>query len=492
VAEGQTGRKGGGGFYRFGASTGTRVPEVIDLTSGQYRPARRPQIEAAAAGEAHGLRALVQWPDRHGRFAWRVLARTLTYAAALVPEVTENPAAIDEAMKLGYNWTRGPFEMIDDLGVDWFRARLDAEGLPVPGFLQAARGRPLYRANHSHLQYLNGEGRYREMTHAPGVIRLNEVTRTTQPLIRNDAASLWDIGKGVACLEFHTKANALQPESMALLHQAVERAERDFAALVIHSDAPHFSVGVNLGFVAAAARDRDWRGLEKMLLDFQTTCQALRAAPVPVVGAPSGMALGGGFEILLHCDAVQAHANTTLGLVETLVGLIPSGGGCKEMLHRWRDGQEEMSGLCAAQSVFRVIATGRMASSPEQARPLRFLLGRDRATMNRDRLLAGARDRALELAAGYTPRRPPRFQALGRDGLEALLDQLKQKGTPHDHVVGARLARVLSGGDRSVGEPLSEDDILALEREAFLHLAGTPATLARIEHMLEHRRPLAN
>jgi len=204
------------------------------------------------------------------------------------------------------------------------------------------------------------------------------------------------------------------------------------------------------------------------------------------------MALGGGFEILLHCDGVQAHANATLGLVETLVGLIPSGGGCKEMLHRWRDGQEEMPGLSATRSVFRAIATGRMASSPEQARPLRFLLDRDRATMNRDRLLADARDYALELAKSYRPPPPPRFEALGHDGLEAMLDQLKQTGTAHDHVVGAQLARVLSGGDRGAGDPLSEDDVLALEREAFLHLAGTPATLARIEHMLEQGRPLRN
>jgi 3-hydroxyacyl-CoA dehydrogenase len=492
VAEGQTGRKGGGGFYRSVESDGTPVREAIDLTSGQYRPAQRPQSEAAAAGEADGLRALVEWPDDHGRFAWRVLARTLTYAAALVPEITDEPAAIDEAMKLGYNWTQGPFEMIDALGVDCFRKRLEGEGLPVPGFLQAARGRPLYRAKDSHLQYLNAEGHYRAVTQAPGVMRLNAVTRGTRPLIHNSAASLWDIGQDVVCLEFHTKANALQPESMTLLHRAVERAERDFAALVIHSDAPHFSVGVDLGFVAAAARDRNWAALETMLVDFQTTCQALRAAPVPVVGAPSGMSLGGGFEILLHCDGVQAHANTTLGLVETLVGLIPSGGGCKEMLSRWRDGQAEMPGISAARSVFRAIAAGRMASSPEQARPLRFLLDRDRATMNRDRLLADARDRALELAKSHTPPPPPRFVALGRDSLEALLDQLKQKATPHDQVVGAQLAWVLSGGDRAAGDPLSEDDILALEREAFLHLAGTPATLARIEHMLEQGRPLRN
>jgi 3-hydroxyacyl-CoA dehydrogenase len=497
VRAGYTGQKSQGGFYRDIGPEDDPSREAVDLESGEVRPAARAQLDAAAAGEARGLRALVEWPDKYGRFAWRVLARTLSYAASLVPEVTEDPLAIDEAMKLGYNWAQGPFEMIDALGVAWFTDRLEADGLPVPGILEAAGGRSLYRAKDGHLHCMDIGGDFHEVERAPGVMRLGDLTRTRSPLAHNAAASLWDIGESVACLEFHTKANALVPESMALLYEALGLVERDFSALVLHCDAPHFSAGVNLEFVAAAAKERDWRRLERMLIEFHATCKAVRDAPFPVVAAPSGLALGGGFEIVLHCDAVQAHANITLGLVESLVGLIPSGGGCKEMLHRWRDGGDEAAAISAASTVFRLIGMGQTASSPEEARPMRFLLERDRSSMNRDRLLVAARDRALAMAPGYVPPRAPGFTATGRAGVEALsaiLDRLQAKGvtTPHDHTVGAQLLRVLCGGEHAAGEPVCEDDVLALEREAFLYLAGTPETMARIDYLLEHGRPLRN
>jgi 3-hydroxyacyl-CoA dehydrogenase len=249
--------------------------------------------------------------------------------------------------------------------------------------------------------------------------------------------------------------------------------------------------------VRAAAEARDWARLETMLAEFQATCAALRAAPFPVVAAPAGMTLGGGFEVVLHCDAVVAHANVTLGLVETLVGLIPGGGGAKEILSRWRDGPDVPPGIDAALETFRLVGTGRTASSPDEARPLRLLLERDQAVMSRDRLLAAARDRALAMSESYVPPPPPGFAALGPAGYEALqgvLDRLDEKGitTPHDHVVGGQLARILCGGDRPAGAPVSEDEVFAIEREAFLYLAATEATQARIRHMLEHGRPLRN
>jgi 3-hydroxyacyl-CoA dehydrogenase len=497
VREGRCGQKSGVGFYRTVGAKDNPVREAIDLRSGAYRPAERPQLEAAAAGETRGLRALVECPDKYGRYAWRFLARTLSYAASLVPEVSDDPLAIDEAMKLGYSWTQGPFEMIDELGLDWFTDRLESDGMMVPAILQAARGQSLYRAEEGRLQCIDISGAYHEVQRAPGVLRLGDLTRTRAALLDNQAASLWDVGEGVACLEFHTKANALVPASMALLHDALGLVERDFTALVLHSEAPHFSAGVNLEFVAAAAKEGDWASLDRMLVEFQDTCKAMRDAPFPVVAAPSGLALGGGYEVVLHCDVVEAHANVTLGLVESLVGLIPSGGGCKEMLHRWTDGADQEAAIAAATTVFATIGMGKTASSPEEARPLRFLLDRDRSTMNRDRLLATARARALALAEDYAPPPVPSFIATGAPGGEALaavLDRLEAKGitTPHDHTVGAQLARVLCGGERAAGEALSEDDVFALEREAFLHLAGTPQTLARIDYMLERGRPLRN
>jgi len=494
VDEGRTGLKGGGGFYREDAK-GKR--QAVDLASGQYRPAARPQLDAAAAGERDGLAALVDWPDKYGAFARRVSAKVLAYAASLVPEVTDDPDAIDEAMRLGYNWAQGPFEMIDALGVERFRRGLERDGLPVPAFLATAGSRGFYRAKAGSLEALRPDGAYRPVTRPPGMVRLGDVLRTGTPLRDNGAARLWDVGAGVACLEFHTKANALVPASMALLHESLGVVEREFRALVVHNDAPHFSMGVDLTFVLAAAEAKDWARLETMLAEFQGTCAAVRGAPFPVVAAPAGMTLGGGCEVVVHCDAVVAHANVTLGQVETLVGLIPGGGGAKELFSRWRDAPDVPPGVEAAVTAFRLVGTGRTASSPDEARPLRLMLDRDQAVMNRDRLLAVARDRALAMAEGYAPPAPPTFAALGQEGydaLQAVLDALQAKGitTPHDHVVGAQLARILCGGDRPGGTPVSEDEVFAIEREAFLHLAGTEATLARIRHMLEHGRPLRN
>jgi 3-hydroxyacyl-CoA dehydrogenase len=494
VDAGLTGHKGGGGFYREDAS-GER--QAVDLATGQYRPAQRPHLDAAAAGERDGLAALVDWPDKYGHFARRVLARVLSYAASLVPEVTDDPDAIDEAMKLGYNWAQGPFEMIDSLGVERFRQGLERDELPVPAFLATAGSRGFYRAKGGSLEALRPDGAYRPVARPAGVVLLGDILRTRQPLRDNGSARLWDVGEGVACLEFHTKANALVPESMALLYESLGVVEQDFRALVIHNDAPHFSMGVNLEFVLGAAEAKDWARLEMMLVEFQTTCKATRGAPFPVVAAPAGMTLGGGCEVVFHCDAVVAHANVTLGQVETLVGLIPGGGGGKELLSRWRDAPDVPPGIDAAVTAFRLVGTGRTASSPDEARPLRLMLDRDEAVMNRDRLLAAARNRALAMAEEYAPPAPPSFAALGPAGYQALqgvLDALQAKGitTPHDHVVGAQLARILCGGDRPAGTPVSEDEVFALEREAFLHLAGTEATRARIRHMLEHGRPLRN
>jgi 3-hydroxyacyl-CoA dehydrogenase len=494
VAEGLTGLKGGGGFYRETAEAGR---QAVDLDSGDYRPAERPQLEAAAAGEREGLKALVDWPDKYGDFARRVLARVLAYAASLVPEVTDDPEAIDEAMKLGYNWAQGPFEMIDEIGIDEFCQILAEEDPPAPAFLEAAAGRGFYRAAGGRLEDLRHDGAYHPVRRAPGVVRLSDIMRTRAPLLDNGAARLWDVGEGVACLEFHTKANALVPDSMTLLHESLSLVERDFKALLIHNDAPHFSMGVNLEFVLEAAEAKDWPELERMLTEFQDTCTAVRAARFPVVAAPSGMTLGGGMEVVVHCDAMVCHANTTLGQVETLVGLIPGGGGAKELLNRWRDGPDVPPGVEAAVTAFRLVGTGQTASSPEEARPLRMMLERDRAVMNRDRLLAAARERALELAEGFAPRPAPEFAALGPAGYEAIegvMDRLEEKGitTPHDHVVGAQLARILCGGDRRAGTPVSEAEIFAQDREAFLTLAGTEATRARIRHMLDFGRPLRN
>ena len=494
VGAGYTGNKGAGGFYRGGPD----AREVVELDTGVFRPVVRAATAAAVAGERHGLRAMAEHPSSAGRFARRVLARVLGYAASLVPEVSDEIVPVDEAMKLGYGWSRGPFEMIDSLGVDWFRDLLGAEEMPIPPLLEPVRGSSFYRVREDRVvHFVMGRG-HRPLERARGVARLADVAARTSPMLSNHAASLWDVGDGIACLEFHTKANALGPESMTLMRQAFDRVAERHTGLVIYSDAPHFSVGFDLGFVRACIAEQRWAALDDGLVAFQKTCRAAKQAPFPVVSAPGGMALGGGFEVLLGSDLVQAHANAVVGLVEPLVGLVPAGGGCREMLVRWtagaRDEAERVAGTVRA---FELIGKSRTASSPALARPLRLLRNADRCTMNRDRLLADAKAGALELADGYAPPAAPAIVAPGapaHDAMCEMLDDLAREGVAlaHDRVVSRCLARVLAGGDVQAGRPIDDEALFELEREAFLTLARTAETSARIAHMLDRGRPLRN
>ena len=494
VSGGYTGNKGAGGFYRGSAD----AREVVGLQTGEYRPVVQAATEAALVGERDGLRALAEHPSAAGRFARRVLAHALGYAASLVPDVSDEIVPIDEAMKLGYGWSRGPFEMIDSLGAGWFRDLLAAEGFPIPPLFDALGDWSFYRVSEGRVVHFVMDHGHRPLERAPGVLRIADFKVVESPILSNRAASLWDIGDGVACLEFHTKANALGPESMALMRRALDKVAERHTALVIHSDAPHFSVGFNLDFVRTCIAERRWQTLDDALVEFQHTCRAAKHAPFPVVSAPSGMALGGGFEVLLGSDLVQAHANVVVGLVEPLVGLVPAGGGCKEMLLRWnRNTRDEATRVAGALRVFELIGMGRTATSPELARPLRLLRAVDRTTMNRDRLVLDAKASAVEIAAGYEPPATPAIFAPGApayDAMCAMLDGMAGKGIalPHDVVVSRRLARVLAGGDTQAGGIIDEEELFGLEREAFLTLARTPETAARIAHMLDRGRPLRN
>ena len=498
VAQGYTGNKGLGGFFRVEGDSANNTRQAIDLDTGEYRPAIRPSLETARIGEREGLRALVACDDKYGRFAWRVLSRTLAYAAALVPGTSEDLLPIDEAMKLGYGWNRGPFEMIDELGPSWFCQRLADDGLAVPPILAAAAERPLYRAEGHRLRYIAIDGSYRDVSRPCGVARLSDTTRAATPLAENAAASFWDIGDGVGCIEFHTKANALSPLSMELIREAVWMAEKSFKALLMYNDAPHFSVGFNLEYALGAAKRDAWEELDRSLLGFQQACLSLKYAKVPVVSAPSGMALGGGYEVLIHSHALQAHSNSVMGLVETIVGLVPSGGGCKELLHRWTDPTTSIEERVAgALKVFEIIGMGKTGSSPVEWQRLRLALDRDRNSMNRDRLLLEAKRLALALVHRYRPPASPRFKSLGNaghDAMHALLDDLAAKGitTPHDQVVGQALAKVVCGGAEPQDAWVSEKDLCSLEREAFISLAKTKGTVDRIEHMLTTGKPLRN
>ena len=493
IAEGYTGRKGKGGFYRLNRAGGGKVKEAISLATGQYRPEIKPDLDLP-----RDLKALLSRDDRAGRYAWRVLSRTLAYAASLVPEAADDIAAVDEAMRLGYAWKFGPFELIDKLGAAWLAERLAAEGVVVPPLLRQVGNRSFYRVEDGGLHYFGTDDSYHELARPEGVVLLADIKRRSQPVLKNGSAALWDIGDGVACFEFTSKMNALDPDTITLLGKSLKTVAKQFKAMVVYNEGSNFSAGANLGLVLFAANIAAWTEIEQLVAAGQDTYKAVKYAPFPVVGAPAGLALGGGCEILLHCDAVQAHAETYVGLVECGVGLVPAWGGCKEMLHRWSSlGRLPKGPMPPVGKVFETISMATVAKSAAEARELLFLRPSDGITMNRDRLLADAKARALDLAKDYVPPAPPEFILPGpsaRIGLAMAAEGFHNRGlaTKHDLVVSGGLATVLSGGDADHTKPVSEDRLLELERQAFMRLLRHPATLARVESILETGKPLRN
>ena len=396
IADGNTGRKGKGGFYRLNRTGGGKTKEAIDLKSGNYRPETKREI-AELAGGAKDLRVLLTTDSSIGRYARRVLAKTLAYAASLVPEATDDIVAIDEAMRLGYNWQWGPFELIDRLGAAWLADQLQKDGLTVPTLLQAAKDKSFYRIEGGRRQYLGSDGSYHDIERAAGVLLLEDLKRRAKPLLKNGSAAVWDLDDGVVCFEFTSKSNSLDGEIIALLAKTIELVAAKYKALVIYNEGTNFSVGANLGLAIFAANIAAWSEIEKLLTAGQETYKALKYAPFPVIAAPAGMALGGGCEILLHSDAIQAHAESYIGLVECGVGVVPAWGGCKEMLSRWTaSGLLPRGPMPAASKVFETVSTATVSKSAANAMELLYLKPTDGITMNRYRLLADAKAKALK------------------------------------------------------------------------------------------------
>ncbi len=497
IAEGRIGRKAKGGFYRMSKAGKERTLEAIDLKTGEYRPAAKSKLEAVEVGR-RDLGALVRHPSPAGQYANAVLVQVLAYAASLVPAIADDIPSVDEAMRLGYAWSQGPFELMDRLGTDWLAGAVEAAGLPVPPLLALARGRSFYRVQDGRLECLTPAGEYAPVARPPGVLLLQDIKRAGKPVLRNGSASVWDIGDGVLCFEFTSKMNALDPEILGLLGKALGVAAKGYRGMVVYNEGENFSVGANLGIAMFAANVAAWPVIEQQVAGGQAAYKALKYAPVPVVGAPSGMALGGGCEILLHCSAVQAHSETYMGLVEVGVGLLPGWGGCKELLARWQaDPKLPRGPMPAVAKAFEIISTAQVSKSAAQARGLGFLRPTDQVTMNRDRLLYDAKQRVLALAEGYQPPKVFEYRLPGPGGRVALdlaVDGFAATGkaTPHDVVVSKAVARVLTGGEADPLDTLTEDDMTTLERAAFMALVRTPASLARTEHMLATGKPLRN
>lgn len=497
IAENRIGRKSGAGFVKLSADRKSR--EITDLQTGDYRPMKAVESESLTAtrGEA---KALMEHPDRGGLYAAAVMEVTLAYAASLVPEIADGPDAVDDAMRTGYGWKQGPFELIDRLGAGWLAERLVASGRPVPAYLSlAAEKGGFYATIDGRRNCLLPDGSHRPVARGEGVITIADLKLAGKPVSDYGPAALWDLGDGVACLEFRTKMNTFSKELLDAIGQAIIDVGKGFKALVIGSDSPVYSAGADLRVFLDTVEKGGAEALGTFIDQGHSTFKALKYAPFPVVGAPSGLAFGGGCEILLHCDAIQAHAELTIGLVETRIGVVPGWGGCKEMLVRSYAAKDEVRGPVApAIAAFNLIAPARVSGSAFEARKLGFLHATDGITMNRDRLLADAKAKALSLCEGYVPPEPPLVALPGPSGEAAILnilegEALAGRATAHDLVVGKALATVLTGGPSADPlRPLSEDEIIALERQAFISLFAEPATIARVQHMLATGKPLRN
>ena len=502
IAEGYTGRKGKGGFYRLNTSPsssgaiGQKIKEAVNLATGEYAKAGKPSLESADAGKK-GVKAVVLHPDKGGQYARAVLLKVLAYAAALVPEIADEVAQVDTAMKLGFNWKYGPFELMDEIGVEVLAEEMKKEGMAVPPLLN---GQPFYKVENGKLHQRLTSGSYAPVVRPEGVLLLSDIKRASVPVAKNASASLWDIGDGVLCLEFTSKMNAMDGDIFALERKAISLigdGRGAWKALVIHNEGENFSVGANLGLAIFAINIGLWSQIEQMVSDGQETYKALKYAPFPVVAAPSGMALGGGCEVLLHADHVQAHAETYCGLVEVGVGLIPGWGGCKELMLRASASGKGGGPLPPVAASFETIGTAKVAKSAFEAKEIGYFRKTDGVTMNRDRLLFDAKMKALDLAKNYKAPEAKTLR-LGGPTIKATLDMavlgLRQQGkaTPHDVVVSGYLADVLSGYDSDITQERTEDDLLRYERTAFMQLVRTTGTIERIEYMLANGKPLRN
>ena len=471
IETGYTGRKGKGGFYRMNKVDNKKILEAINLETGEYHPTQKINIKS----EKVDLKALINRDDKYGQYAWSVISKIINYASSLVPGITDEFNDIDEAMRLGFNWSKGPFEMLEEIGVaNFFDKFKNYEGNK---FLE----------NLSKTKNENFHGIRQKYTE---IETLGKVKKTASSIDGNNSASIYRF-KDYNIVEFTTKANALDYDSMDALKNATDKP------LIIINESMQFSAGVNLTYTMNFADKGDFRSIEKFVKYFQDTCKELKYSKYPVVSAPSGLTLGGGFEVLVQSNFVAAHTNIVVGLVETMVGLVPAGGGCKEMLWRWSQTEEAKKDPdFAPLKVFDIIGYGKTATSPVEAEPLKYLLPENKKIMSRNSLLEVSKS-ILEDNKDFTPPKEANFNLSGKplkDKMVKMLEKLYNDKIILDHgiTVATELANVLSGGDTNIDKTLSEDDLFKLELDAFMRLIETKETQDRIKHTLATGKPLIN
>ena len=471
IETGYTGRKGKGGFYRMNKTGATKVMEAINLETGEYSASQKSNISS----DKVDLRSLISREDKFGEYAWSVISKIIKYSSSLVPGITKNFNDIDEAMRLGFNWAKGPFEMLEEIGVENFFNKIDEfQGNEFLENLSKSKNQDFYGSRQKYTE----------------IETLGKVKKKAISVDGNSSAQVYRFND-YNIVEFTTKANALDYDSMDALKKATDKP------LIIINESMQFSAGVNLTYTMDFANKGDFKSIEKFIKYFQETCKHLKYSEHPVISAPSGLTLGGGFEVMVQSNFVASHTNIVVGLVETIVGLIPAGGGCKEMLARWLETEEARNDPhYAALKVFDIIGYGKTATSPIEAEPMKYLKPEDKKIMNRNSLL----EVSLEILNNNKDFKAPsevKFNLPGKTVLpemNKILEKLYNDKIILDHglKVAQELAHVLSGGDTSIDKTLSEDDLYKLELDAFMRLIETKETQDRIKHTLATGKPLVN
>jgi len=526
VRRGWLGDKAGQGFYKKVKGDGENEILTLDVHTMEYRARQKARFASLEAGKTiedttQRLRALAgpilegHEGDNAQQFLWGALSETCLYAARRVPEISDNIVDVDRAMRWGFGWELGPFEMMDALGLDAFVAqvRKEARPLPLPPLIEKvlANGRKsFYQSEKGTTTVFDlGAAGSKKVDEPSGVIILKSLKEVGHEVERNAGASLIDLGDGVVCCEFHAKMNAIGADLIAMIHKGLKRLETDFDAMVIANQAVNFSVGANLMLVLVGAQEQEWDELHLAVKQFQNANLAIKYAKKPVVAAPQGMALGGGCEISLHASRIHSAAEAYVGLVETGVGLIPGGGGTKEMLIRANEhaaGGEDLDLFHALRPVFENVAMARVGTSAEECRELGYFRREDRYSMNTQRLVADAKETALGLArSGWKPAaaswqegaQTTQIKVLGEQflsGAKLAIHMLLRGGyaSEYDAVVARKLANILAGGPLTSPQMVSEQYVLDLEREAFVSLCGEKKTQERIAHTLKTGKPLRN
>ena len=471
IETGYTGRKGKGGFYRMNKTGATKVMEAINLQTGEYSISKKINIGT----DKVDLISLISRDDKFGKYAWSVISKIIKYSSSLVPGITKEFNDIDEAMRLGFNWAKGPFEMLEEIGVENFFNKIDEfKGNEFLEKLSVSKDQNFYGSRQKYTE----------------IETLGKVKKKAMSIDGNNSAQVYRFQE-YNIVEFTTKANALDYDSMDALKKATDKP------LIIINESMQFSAGVNLTYTMDFANKGDFKSIEKFIKYFQETCKHLKYSEHPVISAPSGLTLGGGFEVMVQSNFVASHTNIVVGLVETIVGLIPAGGGCKEMLARWLDTDAaKKDPNYAPLKVFDIIGYGKTATSPVEAEPMKYLKPQDKKIMNRNSLL----EVSMEILNNNKDFKAPselKFNLPGKTVLpemNKILDKLYNDKVILDHglKVAQELAHVLSGGDTSIDKTLSEDDLYKLELDAFMRLIETKETQDRIKHTLATGKPLVN